>query len=324
MSFGSPGYLAALLLVPVLVAAYVWWERRRRAGAEAFASPKLMPAVAPLRPGGVRRHTPALIYGIAMVALLLALAKPERTVAVPEERAAVMLVTDISGSMEATDVNPTRLQAARVASYRFLEDAPKDLRVGLVAFSDSIRAVEAPATDRAPIRDTMQRLGPQGGTATGDALDAALRSLKSRKSSSSGVETKKPPAAIVLLSDGAHTSGKDPVEVAREAKEAKIPINTIALGTDDGEIEVKRRDGSTATRPVPPDRETLDEIAETSGGRTFDANADDELAEVYEKLGSEVATKEEKQQVTGLFAGGAALLVLMGGLMSLTWFGRLP
>ncbi|MBA3301263.1 MAG: VWA domain-containing protein [Thermoleophilaceae bacterium] len=322
MEFASPGYLATLVLVPAAVLAYLWWERGRRAGADNFANPALMPAVAPLQPGGVRRHLPALIYGVALIALLVALAKPQTTVAVPEERAAVMLVTDISGSMEAADVPPSRLEAAREASERFLAGAPKKLQVGLVAFSDTIRSVEAPDTDRTSLRETIRNLRSQGGTATGDALDAALRSLNQRGLKAK--DDKKPAAAIILLSDGAHTSGMNPVEVASEARRAKVPIHTVALGTDDGEIEVERRDGSTVREPVPPDRDTLERVAQESGGKTFNPTATDELAQVYEELGSQVAIKREKRQATGLFAGGAAVLLLTGGLMSLTWFGRLP
>jgi len=150
--------------------------------------------------------------------------------------------------------------------------------------------------EAASLRETIRDLRPQGGTATGDALDAALRSLSKR-----GLEPKddeKPPAAIVLLSDGAHTSGKDPVEVAREARRARIPIHTVALGTDEGEIRVRRRDGSTVSEPVPPDRGTLERVAQESGGKTFNPTASDELAQVYEELGSQVATKQEKRQVT--------------------------
>lgn len=319
MSFAAPAFLAALLIVPLAVWAYLGLERRRRKGAAEFANPLLMPSVAPIQPGW-RRHLPIAFYAVALAVLAVALAEPERTVAVPQERAAVVLVTDFSGSMAATDVAPSRLQAARKAAIGFLGGAPKSLRIGAVAFSDSVRGVENPDTDRSAVRDLMQRTPAQGGTATGDALDTAVRQL----SSGGRRGAKPPPAAILLLSDGVSTSGRNAIEVAYEARKLRIPIYTIAFGTDSGQIQVQKRDGTTVTQPVPPDRASLEQVSKASGGKTFSATAGDQLRAVYDRLGSQIAKSDEKRQVTGLFAGGAALLLMMGGLVSLSWFGRLP
>jgi Ca-activated chloride channel homolog len=319
VSFQAPLFLLALTLVPVAAGLYLLADRRRKAHAARFASPRLMPAVAPHRPGA-RRHLPLLLYGAALVAVALALARPEATVAVPEERAAVMLATDISGSMEARDVSPSRMTAVRRAALDLLDDAPEELRVGVAAFNHAVREIEPPRADRRDARALVERLRPSGGTATGEGLAAAVGLLR-REGARDG---KGPPAAVILLSDGASTHGRDPIEAAREAARASIPVYTVALGTDSGTIEVDRRDGTTVTRSVPPDRETMRRIATVSGARSFSADAGDQLGAVYESLGSQVATREEQREVTAAFAAGAGLLLLAGGAMSLRWFGRLP
>jgi Ca-activated chloride channel homolog len=239
---------------------------------------------------------------------------------VPEERAAVVLATDISGSMQARDVQPSRIAAVRRAARDFLDRAPGKLRVGAVAFNHSVRFVEAPRTDRGDVEALIDRLTPSGGTATGEGLAAALGMLERR----GATDSRRPPAAVILLSDGTSTHGRDPIPVARQAARARIPIYTVALGTDAGTIEVRRADGSSVTRPVPPDREAMRRVASISRARTFSANAGDELASVYERLGSQVATHDERREITAGFAGGAAVLLLAGGALSLRWFGRLP
>jgi Ca-activated chloride channel homolog len=319
VSFQSPLYLLALLLVPAAVAVYVFADRRRRAGAARFASPLLMPSVAPAGPG-FRRHLPLAFYAVALAAMAFALARPEATVAVPEERAAVVLTTDISGSMLARDVEPSRMQAVRRAALDFIDEAPEELRIGAVAFNHSVRRIEPPRADRGDTRFLLEGLTPSGGTATGEGLAAAVGLLGRRGAR----DRQRPPAAVILLSDGTATHGRDPVRVAREAARLRIPIYTVAFGTDAGTIQVRRPDGTTATRSVPPDRETMRRIATISGARTFSASAGAELATVYERLGSQVATREEQREVTAAFVGGAAAFLLLGGILSLRWFGRLP
>ncbi len=319
MSFQAPLFLVALVLVPLAALLYVLADRRRKAKAGSFASPALMASVAPLRPGA-RRHLPLILYGAALAAVAVALARPEATVAVSEERAAVILATDTSGSMEARDVPPSRMTAVRRAALQLLDDAPEELRVGAVAFNHSVRAIEPPRADRRDVRDLIADLRPRGGTATGEGLAAAV-GLLNREGAR---DSKRPPAAVILLSDGASTHGRDPIEVAREAAKARIPVYTVALGTDGGTIEVERPDGSTATRSVPPDRDAMRRIATISGARSFSADAGDQLGAVYDRLGSQVATREEEREVTAAFVAGAGLLLLTGGAMSLRWFGRLP
>lgn len=320
MSFASPVWLVALLLVPLAIATYLVADRRRRRSASAFASPQLLDSVAPSRPGW-RRHAPIVVYLVAFTALALALARPEATVSVPDSRASVILATDISGSMEARDVKPTRLAAARKAALDFLDEVPDELRVGTVTFNHRVRSIEAPTTEREGVLETLRRLRSSGGTATGDAFSLSL-DLLDRARTRRG--QKPAPAAMVLLSDGAATHGEAPGPVAERAARLGIPVYTVALGTSSGSIQVRTPNGETVRRPVPPDRETMRQIAETTGGRYYQTADNLKLNEIYERLGKDVGRKDEKREVTAFFAGAAGLLLLLGGAMSLRWFGRLP
>jgi Ca-activated chloride channel family protein len=318
MSLESPGFLLALALLPLALGAYLWIERGRRRAAEAFAAPALLPSVAPLGPGW-RRHAPMAVYAIALAVLAVALARPHATVAVPRERASVVLAIDQSGSMEARDVRPSRLEAARRVAHDFLDEVPSELRVGTVIFNHGVRAADAPTTSRDGVRASIDSLRSSGGTATGDALAASLRLVGEESDG-----RRSAPAAVVLLSDGSATHGSHPLPVAREAAGRRIPVYTVALGTDAGTIQVRRPDGSASRERVPPDRVTLRELARVSGGRYYEAADAAELDEVYERLGSQVSTRPERREITAAFAAGAALLLLGGGAASLRWFRRLP
>jgi Ca-activated chloride channel family protein len=320
VSFGAPLVLIGLIAVPLLALLYWRAERGRRAAATAFASPALQPSVAPTRPRW-RRHVPLAAMGLAIAALIVAAARPERTVAVPVEQASIMLATDVSGSMTATDVSPNRLTAAKQAGFRFLTQVPKQVNVGVMAFNQVPSVLQNPTRDRAAVSAAIQRMQSHGGTATGEAIATATNLLNRAP----GVGLKRPPAAIVLLSDGASTSGRDPVAAAQAAGKLKIPIYTVALGTPQGTITVKRPQrlgGGTSTQRVPPDPRALAEIARASGGQTFTAATAGGLKTVYERLGSQLGKKKEKQQVTSTVAGGGLVLLLGGAVMSLGFFGR--
>ena len=311
MSFQAPLFLIGLAVVPLALAAL--WLARRRAARYVVRFPALptLAGVVPKR-SPWRRIVPPALLCLALAGLATALARPETTVAVPVERASVVLVTDTSGSMDATDVEPSRLDAARTAAERFLDNVPDELRVGLVAYSDAPHTVVRPTEDRDLVRTAVERLSADGGTATGDALDSALRALGTRGEDA-------PPAAIVLLSDGATQSGQDPADVAREAAQAGVPVSTVALGTPDGRIEAGGQ-----VIPVPPDPEALAEVAQISGGTTFAAEDADALDGVYERLGSQIGTREERREISAGFAAAGLLLLGASLAASLRWRGRLP
>jgi Ca-activated chloride channel homolog len=320
VSFAAPLVLVALVAIPLLIVLYGGVQRDRRRAAAAFAAPALRESVVPRRPGW-RRHAPMLAFLVALALLVLAAARPQKTVAVPVERASIMLVTDVSGSMQATDVAPTRLEAARAAARRFVREVPAGVNVGVMALSSKPRVLTSPTRDREAINAALDQLTPRGGTGTGEAIQAATRIL----SAAPGVGAKRPPGAIVLLSDGASTGKIDPVAAAQAARRLHIPIYTVALGTAQGTITVPRPGGrgGTETRKVPPDPRSLAEVAKASGGQTYTAADAGKLKDVYHRLGSLLGTKNEKREITSGFAGGGLALLLLGAALSLRWFGRL-
>jgi Ca-activated chloride channel family protein len=318
MTFGAPLVLIALALVPALAVWYVRLQAGRRRAAAAFAAPVLAPSIAPHRPRW-RRHVPVTILALAVATLVVAAARPQRTVAVPIEQAQILLVTDVSGSMLATDVAPSRLVAARRAAQQFVAHVPRKVRVGVMAFNQAPQVLQSPTTDRDAIDSALERLHSSGGTATGVALQTAIRVLS--QTPAPGV--KRPPSAIVLLSDGTSTRGVSPTDVARDAARRKIPIYTVALGTPSGTITVPRKGGGTETRPVPPDPESLASIARLSGGRAATAATAGSLSDVYQRLGSQLGRRKEPREITAGFAGGALALLAFGSALSLRWFGRL-
>lgn len=298
MSFGHPLLLIGLVVVPVVLALYVRAERRPHG----FAPPHLMASVLRRR-AGWRRHAAIAGYGVALAVLLVALAKPQATVAVATEQARVMLLVDHSGSMLASDVKPTRLDAAKRAARTFLDTVPDDVRVGLEAFDQKADVLQSPTRDRDAVKAALKTIRPSGSTATGDAIEFALQSLSG-----------KAPAAIVLVSDGKSVRGTDPATAAQAAERRHIPIYTVALGTAAGTVKGES---------VPPDPQTLARIARITGGTAFTAADTSKLDQVYERLGSQITKRKQKREVTNLFAAGALALMSASALASLAWFGRL-
>lgn len=316
VSFQAPLVLLALLAVPALAALYVWVQRRPRPYAVRYPAMPVLTGVLPRR-GGWRRHAPPVLFLLALAALVAALARPEATIGVERERAAIVLATDTSGSMQATDVSPDRMTAIKRAGQDFLRAVPERVGVGLVSFGSAAQTLQTPTLDRAAVRRSLLALEPGGGTATGDALAAALRSLRPNPRDRS-------PAAIVLMSDGKQTKGVDAVTAADSARRLGVRVFTIALGTPTGSIEVRRASGGTRRQAVPPDSSTLQQIATRTGGRFFEAPTAENLETIYARLGSSVVSEPERQQITAGFAGGALGLVLLGGVLSVLWAGRLP
>jgi Ca-activated chloride channel homolog len=312
VSFASPLFLGALVLVPLGLGAHLLARRRARRYAVRFPGVATLAPLLPRVPSW-RRQAPLALFLAALAAFALAMARPHATVAVPREQASIVLVTDVSRSMLAEDVEPSRLEAARDAAQKFLEEVPDEARVGAVAFSSDPHTVEAPTDDHDKIANLIDALSADGGTATGDALDAALQLVDAPG-------RQRPPAAIVLLSDGETTTGRDPIEIAREAKRLKVPIHTFALGSSGGVIRTP--DG--ALIPVPPDPETMRRIADTSGGRSFAVEDADDLAGLYRDLGSRVATEKEEREITAAFAAGGALLLVGAAAFGVRATARLP
>jgi Ca-activated chloride channel family protein len=316
MTFASPVWLLALLALPLLAAIHVLAGRRRRRYAVRFTAVPALRLAAGTTPAW-RKHLPAALALAAAAALVFALAKPQHSVAVPVRSASIMLVTDHSRSMEATDVSPSRLAAAEGAAHTFLKQLPGAVKVGVVTFSSSADAVQAPTTNHSLVREVIGAQVADGATATGDALQVALGQLARDRSKSAT----KPASAIVLLSDGATTTGSDPIQVAQQAKAQHVPIYTVALGTPDG---VLPGNGFQPDIPVPPDPQTLRLIAQTSGGRAFTAQDADQLSSIYRSLGASFGTKKVKREITASFAIGGLVLLLGAAVASRRWLGRLP
>ena len=314
MSFEWPLALLALLLLPLLVLLYRAAQRRRMRYATRFTNLDLLARVMP-RMSAWRRHVPAAAALLSLAALVVALARPHASVAVPRERATIMLVTDQSVSMEATDVDPTRLAAAKESAATFIDAIPDQLRLGLVAFDQATNLLATPSRDHDQVRAAVEGLQTGPGTATGDALVEAVDAIRRDAAG----QDERPPAAIVLLSDGKTTSGGDPLEAAREARRAGVPVYSVALGTDEGVVNL-----GLQTVLVPPDRETLRQISRISGGRFYDAPDADELRGIYDTLGSRLGTETERREVTAAFAAGGLVLLLLAGGLSLRWNARLP
>jgi Ca-activated chloride channel homolog len=299
MSFRWPELLWAVLLVPLVLLVWIQGERRRTQRAGVFGNPALLPNVVTARPGW-RRVLPVILYLLAATVLLLALARPEATAQVPRDQATIMLVMDYSNSMLNTDVSPTRIEAAQEAADAFLEEIPERFQVGLVTFAGAPSVEALPTTDKDAIRSAMRNADLRRGTAVGDALVRALQASRPPNLANN----KRPPTAILLLTDGQSQSGSPPVAAAQQAREEGVPVFTVAIA------------------PQPP--QELQEIAEISGGRAFSAPTSAELEAVYRDLGSRLTYVEEKRELTSYFMGGAALFLLLGAAASITWFLRLP
>lgn len=323
MSFEWPLVLVALAVIPLALAGYLLVQRRRMRYAARFTNLDLLANVVERSPGW-RRHLPPALGLLALTALVLAVARPSATIAVPRERATVILAMDTSASMTATDVAPTRLDAARSAADRFLDQLPERFRVGVVSFASQAYVVAPPTADRVLVRQTLDSLDVQGGTAIGEAILRSVEAAQTGPGRAGEERGDTAPVSILLLSDGANTRGPDPTETAREAQAAGIPVYTIALGTPDGVIQRTDGAGNSRTIPVAPDPETLARVAEMTDGRFFDAPTDDDLLSVYEEIGSQVGFEKEEQEVTFAFAAAGGLLLLVGAALSALWFNRIP
>ncbi|GHH46978.1 Ca-activated chloride channel family protein [Streptomyces umbrinus] len=316
MSLHSPGWLLLLVPLALLIGAYLLVQRRRGRYAVRFTNLELLDKVAPRRPGW-RRHVPAAAFCGTLALLVVGFARPTTEVQVPRERATIVVAFDVSASMEATDVEPTRFEAAQSAALAFVDQLPERFNAGLVPFSGSATVAVPPTTDRGALRSAIERLTTGEGTAIGEAVVAARDAVRMLDREA---ETKPPPAHIVLLSDGSNTTGRSVESAAREAAGDKIPVSTIAYGTESGTIDLPSGD----TVSVPVDGPALRGLASSTGGDFHEAATGEELQEVYEDIGSSVGHRTEEREIWQWFVAAGLLTALATAATSLLWFSRLP
>ncbi|HVD15298.1 MAG TPA: VWA domain-containing protein [Actinomycetota bacterium] len=326
MSFAAPNALYALALVPLIVIALVVAQRRRVRYAVRYPALDVLARVAGEVPRW-RRYLPAAMFLLALAALLVGTAKPTARVPVPRDEATVMLVLDVSGSMDADDVEPNRLEAARAAASRFVDKLPERFQVGLVTFSDAADTLVQPTTDRVAVEQALASLRADGATAIGDGLGAALDAIEAlgnppaqAGADPAGPAARRVPAVTLLLSDGANTSGSDPLRQAERARQLDVPVFTISLGTPGGVL----RGPGGQSRSVAPDAETLTRIADVTNARSFQAATSENLSAVYDGLGSRIGFRTEVREVTVAFAAAGLVLLLLAGILRSRWIARLP
>jgi Ca-activated chloride channel homolog len=349
MTFATPLALLALPLVPLTVLALYLARRRRIRYAIRYPALDVLAGVAE-RERWVR-WIPAALLILALTALLLGAARPMARVPVPRDEATVMLVIDVSGSMNADDVEPTRMEAAQRAASRFLDRLPDRFQVGLVVFSSEAETLVPPTTDRDAVRAALSTLNANGGTAMGDGLARALDVIEAARRQALGntaptttttdpngsgatpgptttvpgtVKPAVPPAVTLLLSDGANSAGGDPFVQAERARQLGVPVYTIALGTANGVLRQPNAFGGTRIQPVPPDPDTLARIAETSNGRFFQAPTSQNLTAVYDSLGSRIGFRLEEHEVTVAFTAAGLVLLAAAGALRARRGARLP
>jgi Ca-activated chloride channel homolog len=327
MSLGSPWMLLVLVLVPWLVVAYWWMLRRRAERAARLASEGLVPTTAGQRVRW-RRHVPFALFALALALLGVGLARPTVSLALPDRTGTVILAFDVSNSMRAEDLEPTRIAAAKKAALTFVEQQPRTIRIGVVAFGDTAVTVLEPSNVKAKVVAAIKRLSVGGGTSLGQGLFASLRAIAGKpltiNESDLDSDTGQVDigffgsSAIVLLSDGENTSRPDPLDIAEVSSTAGVPVHAIGIGTKQGAvIEVEGFNIATAL-----DEELLKEIAHVTDG-TYDHAADAAaLAKVYDSIDLEFKATRKPREVTALFAAAAGLLLALGALLSMVWFGR--
>ena len=303
MSFAWPLALVGLVVVPVLVGLYVWHDRRRSRVAERFGNPALLPNVVDREPGRLR-YLPLVVLLVALALMIVGVARPHATVNVSREEATVVLALDVSRSMKAEDVEPTRLDAARNSAKAFLEEVPEKFRVGLVTFATRAVVALPPTQDRELAARALDTLKPGEGTAIGDAVALSLQMGRRQREEDGAI----PPTSVLVISDGARDGGiLEPEAAAERARKLGVPVYTVLVGTPEGVVEETLPGGFRRLIQVPTNPEILTQLAEISGGEFFTAVDDEGLAKVYEELGSRLGTKEEDREITDFFAAGSAV-----------------
>lgn len=326
MSFGSPWMLLTLAVVPALIAGYWWALRLRGRRAARLAYEGLVPTSAARRLR--RRHIPFAFFAAALALACFALARPSADVALPVREATVILAFDVSNSMRAKDLEPTRIEAAKTAARAFVERQPRSIRIGVVAFGDSAVTVLRPSNDKKEVIAAIDRLSVSGGTSLGHGLFMSLRTIAGKPLTIDESELDSDAgtvaigylgsSAIVLLSDGENTTRPDPLKIAEVASTAGVRVHAIGLGTEQGTVvEV---DGFSVATAL--DADLLTEIANVTDGTYHQAADAGALSDVYESIDLEFKRVTKPREVTAIFAAAAGLLLALGAALSIVWFGR--
>ncbi len=338
MTFIWPTMLLSLVMIPLIIGIYVLLQQRRKQLSANFGSLGLNSTVQGGQPG-IRRHIPMAFYTLGLTILAVGLARPQAVVALPKQEGIVILAFDVSGSMAATDMKPTRMEAAKQAALDFLKKQPLFVQVGVIAFSDNGLAVQVPTTDQIAIQAAINRLKPQSGTSLAQGILASVNAI-SVAQSGGGVPTEVysnllmtptltptpvpqgtyTPAVIILLSDGENNERPDPLQGAQLAADRGIRIYTVGIGSPQGTV-VHINGFSLHTQL---DEATLKSISQLTGGTYYNAQSTQDLINIYDHLDTQLVSKSEKTELTSLFAGTSIIIMLVGGLFSLLWFSRLP
>ncbi len=341
MSFLWPPMLLLVLAVPIGAALYLVLERRRRRRAVAYgvAAPPVAArdGATGRRAGGLRRRIPAALTVVGLTILVLSLARPQSVVSVPRVEGTVILSFDVSGSMAADDLKPTRMEAAKAAALEFVKQQPASVRIGVVAFSDSGFSTQVPTNDSTLVTAAIERLAPERGTSLGRGIEESLTTIETADADpAAGYYTNRSPAptpqptpvpkgtyksaAIVLLTDGENNQAPDPLEAAQEAADRGVRIFTVGIGSAAGttlEVEGFRVHSRL-------DEAVLRQISDTTGGTYYAADDATKLSGIYDDIDTRLVIRPEEMEVTSLFAGAGVLVLLVGGITSLLWLGRLP
>ncbi|PRY38221.1 VWA domain-containing protein [Umezawaea tangerina] len=317
-AFATPWWFLLAIAVAALAVIYVVLQRMRRRRMLRFANLELLERVAPKREGWYR-HVPAAFLLVAFLLLTVALAGPTAEQKVPRNRATVMLVIDVSLSMKATDIKPSRLEAAQAAAKSFAEGLTPGINLGLISFAGSATVLVAPTTDRDAVSQSIGDLKLAQSTATGDAIVAAMAAIDSFGKVVGGADGP-PPARIVLMTDGKETVGtRKAFDAAEDAKTAGIPISTISFGTEEGVVEIEGR-----RQDVPVDDDSMKEIAKLSGGEFFKAASAEELRRVYDTLGEQIGYEKKQADASKPWLVLGTVLAMLAAAAALVFGQRLP
>jgi Ca-activated chloride channel homolog len=317
LAFGSPDRLLILLVIPLMIVAYIIATHRKNRRGMRFTNTSMLDVVVP-KQSQWRRHLAVALSLLSLITLTAAFARPKTQVDVPRERATVVVVIDASLSMEATDVNPDRLSAAKQAAVAFVKSLPEKYNVAVVSMSGNPNILVPPTLAHNTVENAINTIRLQESTAIGESIVTALRALEQAPKDPANPDAIAP-GAIVMLSDGTNTAGRAPQQAAAEARAAKVPIYTIAYGTENGYVDL---DGKR--EPVPVDHELMQEIAELSGGKYFSAATPDQLRTVYNNIGSQVGYEKADREVTARFAGYGLAFAVLAALGAISLGARWP